>query len=169
MCIRDSHSCVVLSDGVAKCWGLGTDGQLGNGSDISTGAAVSVSHITTAVNIGAGNVHTCAVLANGSVWCWGSNFGGFLLGTGNADASSIPVQALDISTAVEVSVGNFHSCALLLGGRIRCWGYNFSGYLGVGTLEHSATPVLVNGVTTCLLNTSPSPRDRTRSRMPSSA
>ena len=33
----------------------------------------------------------------------------------------------------------------------------------------SSTQLSVNGAYTCLLYTSPSPRDRTRSRMPSSA
>ena len=57
-------------------------------------------------------------------------------------------------------------------------GYALSGgfikgfaHLGVmqALLEHDIKPEIISGVSACLLYTSPSPRDRTRSRMPSSA
>ena len=38
-----------------------------------------------------------------------------------------------------------------------------------GAMEHQTMTTLGNYIITCLLYTSPSPRDRTRSRMPSSA
>ena len=47
------------------------------------------------------------------------------------------------------------------------------GFLGCGYINVDACAdeacAIVTGVNTCLLYTSPSPRDRTRSRMPSSA
>jgi hypothetical protein len=32
---------------------------------------------------------------------------------------------------------------VVAGGRVRCWGMNFSGQLGDGTVQHSTMPVLV--------------------------
>ena len=66
------HTCAVLKNGGIKCWGLNTDGQLGNGTFASTNRAVSVLGISTAVGVSAGESHTCAVLEDGFAKCWGN-------------------------------------------------------------------------------------------------
>jgi hypothetical protein len=50
---------------------------------------------------------------------------------------------LGINNAIGVSVGKYHSCALLSGGAIKCWGYNDYGGLGDGNEVDSSRPVLV--------------------------
>ena len=50
--------------------------------------------------------------------------------------------------ATKVTVGDFHSCALMTSGTIRCWGDNQYGQLGDGTTNFSTTPVTVTGITT---------------------
>ncbi|MDU0314710.1 putative Ig domain-containing protein [Phycicoccus sp. M110.8] len=50
------------------------------------------------------------------------------------------------ATATAVSVGQSHSCAVV-GGKVRCWGSNWSGELGTGTTaESSSTPREVVGL-----------------------
>jgi alpha-tubulin suppressor-like RCC1 family protein len=69
------HSCAILDDGGVRCWGIGTDGQLGyNGvatiGDNETQANVAIGPNRTATAVTAGGGHTCAILDNGKVRCW---------------------------------------------------------------------------------------------------
>jgi alpha-tubulin suppressor-like RCC1 family protein len=52
-----------------------------------------------------------------------------------------------VSNAVAVDAGDFHACALIAGGTVKCWGVSAGGALGDGTiaLRYSA-PVNVIGV-----------------------
>ena len=53
-----------------------------------------------------------------------------------------------LTNATEVAAGERHTCALLAGGSIECWGENKDGELGDGTTDSSDTPVEVLGITT---------------------
>jgi alpha-tubulin suppressor-like RCC1 family protein len=141
-----THTCAVLSDGTAKCWGYNANGPIGDGTKIDRWTPVSVSGMTNAVQISTSAVHTCAVLSDGTAKCWGWNQFG-QLGDGTNTQRLAPVSVSGITNAVQISAGSYHTCAVLSDGTAKCWGHNGAGKLGDGTGTNSNVPVSVSGIT----------------------
>lgn len=117
------HACAVLSDGSVRCWGDNANSQLGNSS---VGGAsfrpVAVVGLSGAIQIGSGGDHTCAVLNDNTVRCWGQNGLG-QLGTGSSSAPTpAPTKVVGVSGATSVATSTTHSCAVVSGGKVTCWG-----------------------------------------------
>ena len=77
--------------------------------------------------ISAGEGHTCAILDDGSVACWGGNQYG-QLGDGTTTNRDTPTQTASLGvdrTAVAITSGYSHTCALLDDGSVVCWGEKF--------------------------------------------
>jgi alpha-tubulin suppressor-like RCC1 family protein len=136
--------------GLARCSGWNRYGQLGDGTSGETPVTspVSVQARLSATAIGAGGGTSCALLASGRVSCWGTNGNGNL-GSGWATGDiytpavvPLPSLVFGVSDAQSLASGE-PRCAVVAGGRVRCWGMNFSGQLGDGTVQHSTMPVLV--------------------------
>jgi alpha-tubulin suppressor-like RCC1 family protein len=145
-----SHTCAVLDDGSVRCWGFGGDGRLGlattqNVTDPSSVGPIDLGAGRTARAVSAGEDHTCALLDDGSVLCWGFGGAGAKLGDGrlgygntenvgdNETPGSVgPVNLGSGRTAVAISAGGAHTCAILDDGTVKCWGSGISGQLGYG-------------------------------------
>jgi alpha-tubulin suppressor-like RCC1 family protein len=151
-------TCALMANGTVKCWGYNYDGQLGDGSNTDSLIPIAVRGIdgasssNTAVTVHITASVACALMADGTVKCWGrNNFG--QLGNNSRAASNVPVAVTGItgssaaSTAVSVSAGGYHSCALMANGAVQCWGSNLHGQLGDNvTVGDSLIPVLVSGI-----------------------
>lgn len=146
----DAHTCALLRAGEIKCWGAGTEGQLGNGSLIDAYEPVSVAGISNAIQIASGGQYSCALTSSGSVYCWGSNHSG-QLGTGDNDERRTPAKVAGLESAVQLVAGKQHACAVGNDGTIKCWGANHAGQLGFGEDQTSGSgssnvPVTVYGI-----------------------
>ena len=60
------HTCALLNDGGARCWGNNTSGQLGDGSLVSKQLPTLVTGGLTFIQISAGMNHTCGVTNGGA-------------------------------------------------------------------------------------------------------
>ena len=150
------YTCALTSGGGAKCWGRNITGQLGNGTLTESWIPRNVSDLSGATQITAGHGHTCALIGGGTVKCWGGNRYGQLGYTSSEDCgelgvsflcTTIPTLVPSLSGATQVAAGDFHTCALVTDGEVKCWGRNWAGQLGNGTTTDSATPVSVAGLT----------------------
>jgi alpha-tubulin suppressor-like RCC1 family protein len=160
----ESHSCALLQDGTARCWGANWYGQLGDGTTSNRLTPVAVSGLSNVISIAAGGNHTCALLADRTIRCWGynrgTNVGGGQLGNNTITDSPTPVSVQGLSNVTSISAGKTHTCAILADKTMRCWGDNgqapasssFPQYYGVGRLGNgsgvfSMIPVVVSSLT----------------------
>jgi alpha-tubulin suppressor-like RCC1 family protein len=129
-----AHTCAVLADGRVACWGDNRYGQLGDGSLRRRLSPVEVRGVSSAVSVSAGDHFSCALLRSGRVRCWGGNANGEL---GNGETSlhryRTPVLVRGLASAVQLSSAALHSCALVAGGKVKCWGSDTYGQLGYVT------------------------------------
>ncbi len=150
-----SSACALTTSGQVRCFGAGSNGQLGNGSQnngYKSATTVNLGTGLTATSIAAGNSHYCALLGNSTIKCWGhGQFG--TIGNNSTSGALIPQPVSGISNANQVGSGNYYSCALLSDKTVWCWGMNTRGQLGnapaiPGPGVQSNVPVQVSGITT---------------------
>jgi len=152
------HTCALLDDGngqngLMKCFGFNSMAQLGieqyqdQGDELGEMGNnlpfVDAGSGTTIEAVGVGDRFTCVAVAvtgsQGGVKCWGTNENGQLgIGSrfprGGSMGDSIAftdIGNLSLHGAVrQVVSGTSHSCALLVTGKLKCWGKG--GRLGNG-------------------------------------
>jgi len=135
-----NSTCAISKLNKLLCWGIDSDGQVGNGeSSIKTFSTPQPVKVTGAVtSVSCGGQHCCAVVA-GKVWCWGDNaYGQVAPGTAKFKRYDAPV-AVGVS-AESVAVGEFHSCALDKQGSVKCWGLASAGQVGAGDVGTKVGP-----------------------------
>ncbi len=139
----NSHACAVTTtEGRVKCWGYNSQGQLGDDTLENRSMPVNVVGLASGVSaVSAGGSHSCALTTVGGVKCWGNNSAG-QLGDGTTTDRTTPVQVGGLTSGVvAIAAGDNHTCALLTGGGVKCWGTNGSGQLGDGTKTNRSSPV----------------------------
>lgn len=133
------HVCAALR-GRVRCVGDNAYGQLGDGTRTLRASAVTVAGIDDAVQVVAGPRHTCARRAGGRVMCWGDDSFGQLGQPGAPPGEprdehgmsppppppgtygrATPVEVAGLSDAQQLATRGHETCALQVGGAVRCW------------------------------------------------
>ena len=148
------HSCALTASGEGYCWGRGSSGQLGDGTDWNT--QIKPTKVDRAPLAGdrfkrivVGNDFSCGLSAAGLAFCWGSDTQG-KLGNGASTANELVPSAVDASNLggegfVTLVAGSHHACGLTASGTAYCWGRDDYGQCGDGDgLTSHASPVAVD-------------------------
>lgn len=167
------------TDGKVNCWGANAAGQLGDGTTaarwsvdpVSPKAVVgAVAPSTSLVELSgfrsisssaapeasSPSSHTCGIRqvagsgSSGEVRCWGANGSAELGAPSSTPFSSKALKIEQLGTAaVGIASGATHSCAVLRGGAMSCWGSSALGKLGNGVAIKTATapttPSVISG------------------------
>jgi len=151
--VGNMHSLAVTADGKVFAWGLGGDGELGNGSTTNTAVPVAVNMSgalsgKTVVAVSGGWQYSSALTSDGLVYTWGGG-GNSQLGNGATASSLVPMAVstsgvLSGKTIIGISSGEYHTLALSSEGQVYAWGPNNVGQLGNGTTTASSVPVAVS-------------------------
>jgi alpha-tubulin suppressor-like RCC1 family protein len=145
--ISQNFLCVLLGkDGTVECSGDNTAGELGRGDTGGQDPLSPVVGLGSVRAIAVGLAYGCALTEAGGVSCWGDNTVG-QLGDGTFADSAAPVAVAGLDHGVRsISTGAHHACAVLESGAIVCWGQNFTGQLGDGSLVDRGVPGPVAGL-----------------------
>jgi alpha-tubulin suppressor-like RCC1 family protein len=145
------YTCALKGSGDVVCWGRNGHGQLGDGTFSDRPTPVQVSGLADVALLGGGGGHVCARSAAGGAMCWGTNIEGEL-GDGTTVDRSTPVPVIGLGSGVVLLSHGVagHTCAVMDGGGLKCWGFNFAGQVdrnsGVVNAPNVTSPIDVPGL-----------------------
>ncbi|NOK22049.1 Ig-like domain-containing protein [Corallococcus carmarthensis] len=129
------HTLALRANGSVVAWGLGLNGQLGqglSGADGTSAVPVAVLNLTNATAVAANGTISFALRADGTVVGWGQNSTGSL-GTGDKVSLSSPsTPVVGLTKVTTFGVGALHAVSIRSDGSIFGWGWNFKGSVGGG-------------------------------------
>ncbi|MBI4897804.1 MAG: hypothetical protein HY827_05495 [Actinobacteria bacterium] len=144
-------TCALLNTGVVKCFGSNGSGQFGDGTSnsIANPTPSTMSLGAAATEIAVGGYHVCALMGSGEVKCAGDNYYGQLGNAANHGTTTPNTTPLTVDlggSAVHIAAGEYHTCALMSDGAVKCFGRNGSGELGSSFAGYSYFPLQVPGL-----------------------
>ena len=138
-----NFTCGIREGNTLWCWGAPDFGDLGTGANLQKNRPQQLTLPTAGwVSVTAGADHACALRHGGALWCWGDNGEGEAgIGSG-ADKVTRPHRVTTPAADgwSSVAAGGGHTCAIRDDGTLWCWGLNFDGQLGIGSLDSENLP-----------------------------
>ncbi|MFO0611216.1 MAG: hypothetical protein U0414_01415 [Polyangiaceae bacterium] len=138
----DAHTCALDQTGLMECWGSNGFSQVS-----STVASIipspSLIDLVSVQLMAAGRSHTAA-LAENKLYLWGDNTSKQCASVADLTIENPTEYAVLGGTVMSLALGGAHTCALLKGGIVKCWGDNTAGQVGVPNSAPVATPTIVN-------------------------
>jgi alpha-tubulin suppressor-like RCC1 family protein len=151
----NSTQYALLTNGTVYAWGLGSDGQLGDGGTSNSTTPVQVQFpsgvkiASIATDVSPYN-SALAIDTTGHAWGWGLNGGGeFCLGNTTEHLTPVKLPFSDVTTLA----GAADHATYDADGTVYSCGSNQYGELGDGTTTSSTTPVKVTGLDDALVTT----------------
>ena len=135
-----SHVLALKADGTLWAWGRNLEGQLGNGTNVSSNVPVQVGTDQDWVSMGCAGNQSFAIKANGTLWAWGDNSSGQL---GFPSMANTPTQVGTANNWISVAAGSDFTVGLRSDGTLWTWGADDSGQLGNGSLGAVSIPTQI--------------------------
>ncbi|MBL8917988.1 MAG: hypothetical protein JNJ54_03935 [Myxococcaceae bacterium] len=134
-----SGGCALMQNLEVRCWSLACAAAVCPPAQTIPGLGWPVRQVVGSLRSG------CAVIGLNGVQCWGENMLG-QLGRAAPGRSpvALPIPMEEPVKKLEQFMWESGFCAQLESGRVRCWGSNLSGQLGVPALMSSAVPLKVS-------------------------
>jgi alpha-tubulin suppressor-like RCC1 family protein len=147
-----SHTCALLDSDDVMCWGNNSSGKLGDGTITQRLVPTKVIGLRTApgsVSSSTANIthNSATVLSSFSSIDVSSHR---ILEYGTDEFLAGSTQTIDLGhfgSIQHVATGPNHSCVVIAGGHVKCWGDNSDGALGTGDRTSHPQPVDVSELT----------------------
>jgi len=145
---NSNHALILKTDGSLWGWGWNDNGQIGNGTNVSTSSPIQIGTDKNWKSVACGFSHTLALKTDGSLWTWGSNSNGEL-GLSSLIDYNIPTKVGNDNDWASIAAGYNSSFAIKINGTLWGWGKNDKGQLGNGTymVNINYTPTQIGGDT----------------------
>jgi alpha-tubulin suppressor-like RCC1 family protein len=145
----NSNEYALLTNGTVYAWGMGTQGELGNGSDVNSfetpvqvdfPRGVKIAYLATdAMPYDS----ALAVDTTGHAWAWGDNSGGeFCIGNRNVYSTPVELPFSDVTTLAGANAHALYDS----NGTVYACGFGMQGDLGDGSTADTTTPVGVTAL-----------------------
>ncbi len=139
---EDGLALALRDDGTVWAWGVGGDGELGDGGNESTSVPVQVrgpggtGFLSNVVAISVGELHSLVIRSDGTVWSWG-----LTPADPTPEPEPYPFQVPGLSGVVAVAAGTYFYLAVKNDGTVWAWGVGSRGVLGNDDNGSTSSPV----------------------------
>lgn len=135
--VESEFACARRGFGQMYCWGDGGVGRLGNGTTTNFNVPTQVSgNHNDWSDFDVGQRHTCGIRNNSDAYCWGEGTTGELGDGAYTDSTTPVLVGGGITDWKAVNSEGFITCGVTNAGRGYCWGNNYAGQIGDGTISN---------------------------------